>query len=411
MENVVDRFVRYVQVNTQSDASQTCCPTTAGQMALAEIIKQELIAMELADVSLDENGYLMAKLPSNIAQPHTVPAIGFIAHLDTAPDASGENVKPQLVENYQGGDIALGVGDEVISPAHYPELHNLIGCNLITTDGTTLLGADNKAGVAEILTAIEGLKHSDVPHGDICIGFTPDEEIGRGADRFDVAKFGAQWAYTIDGGPVGELQFENFCAASAKIEFKGISVHPGTAKDKLINALNMACDFHSRIPRDEMPETSEGYEGFYHLNSQSGSITQAELRYILRDFSPEGLEARKAHIRTVADHIQMIYPKGVVTVSIDDSYMNMQVEVEKHPHIIELAKAAMTQADVEPRIVPIRGGTDGARLSFMGLPCPNVFTGGYNFHGIHEFITIEGMNKAVEVIQNIATATAKQYLK
>ncbi|WP_087017484.1 peptidase T [Thaumasiovibrio subtropicus] len=410
MEKLLSRFLRYIQVDTQSDAALSCCPSTPGQMNLANLIKEELLALGLEEVSLDENGYLIAKLPSNLPDDHpSVSPIGFIAHMDTAPDASGANVTPQLVENYQGGDIALGIGDEVLSPIRYPELHNLIGHNLITTDGTTLLGADNKAGIAEIVSAVALLKAKpELLHGDIWIGFTPDEEIGRGADKFDVESFGAEWAYTIDGGPVGELQYENFNAAAARINFKGISVHPGTAKSKLVNAQNMASDFHQMIPRDEMPETTEGYEGFYHLATQSGSVTNATLNYILRDFDAQGLATRKAYIEQCAAQIRQKFKHGEVDVLITDNYANMREQVEQYPHIIEIAKSAMEQADVEPLVKPIRGGTDGARLSYMGLPCPNVFTGGYNFHGIHEFITIEGMVKAVDVIINIATLTAER---
>ncbi|WP_413112825.1 peptidase T [Thaumasiovibrio sp. DFM-14] len=410
MDTLLSRFLTYVQIDTQSDPSELGCPSTPGQYVLAEELEDELHDLGLECISRDTNGYVMAKLPSNLPSGHKVPAIGFIAHMDTAPDASGACVMPQLVENYRGGDIALGAGDEVLSPTRYPELHNLIGDDLITTDGKTLLGADDKAGIAEIMTAISVLMaHPEIKYGDIWVCFTPDEEIGRGADYFDVARFGAEWAYTVDGGAVGELQYENFNAAGVKVRFKGVSVHPGTAKNKLVNALNMATDFHQSLPRDETPEHTEKYEGFYHLTEMSGNVTNATLSYILRDFDHDGITQRKQHIEEIANKIRRSYKHGEVSVSITDNYANMRVEIEKHPYIVDIAKQAMMLADVEPDIKPIRGGTDGARLSFMGLPCPNIFTGGYNFHGIHEFVTLQGMNKAVQVIVNIAKLTAERH--
>ncbi|WP_299018656.1 peptidase T [uncultured Photobacterium sp.] len=408
MDKLIERFLRYVSFETQSNSSVAHCPSTEGQRVLAEQIKKELIELELCDVELDENGYLTARLPSNV--DYDVPTIGFIAHMDTAPDASGKDVRPQIVENYQGGDIALGAGDEVLSPIQYPDLNKLHGHNLITTDGTTLLGADNKAGIAEIITAIAYLKeHQEIKHGEICIGFTPDEEIGRGADLFNVEKFGAKWAYTIDGGPVGELEFENFNASSADVICHGVNVHPGTAKDKMINAMNIAAQFQLMMPTEETPECTEGYEGFYHLVAMEGGVAKTELNYILRDFDGDSLERRKVFMQEKVDELNSTLEKGRVELKITDSYRNMREMVEPHPHVIELAKEAMIECDVQPIIKPIRGGTDGARLSFMDLPCPNIFTGGYNFHGLHEFITIEGMQQAVKVIVKVAENTAKKY--
>lgn len=408
MDNLIERFLQYISIDSQSNPANSQCPSTEGQLTLARYLEQELKDLGLVGVDLDSNGYLMARLPANVDYP--VPAIGFIAHMDTAPDASGKDVHPQLVENYQGGDIALGIGDEVLSPIQYPELNGLHGHNIITTDGTTLLGADNKAGIAEILTAIEYLiAHPEIKHGDICIGFTPDEEIGRGADRFDVQKFGAQWAYTVDGGPIGELEYENFNAAAATVICHGVSVHPGTAKNKLVNTMNIAARFQMMMPADETPETTEGYEGFYHLSTMTSSVARTELHYILRDFDQEGLACRKAFMEQQVAALNSELKKGRVELILRDNYSNMREMVEPHPHIIELAKQAMVECDVKPLIKPIRGGTDGARLSFMGLPCPNLFTGGHNFHGIHEFITLEGMEKAVEVIVKLAENTASAY--
>ncbi|KOO15729.1 peptidase T [Vibrio xuii] len=408
MNELVQRFLRYVTFDTQSNPADAGCPSSQGQMVFAEFLKQELIDMGLSNVSLDSNGYLMARLPSNV--DYDVPAIGFIAHMDTAPDASGKNVKPQIIDDYQGGDIALGKGDEILSPIQYPELHKLHGHNLITTDGTTLLGADNKAGIAEILSAIsELIANPDISHGDICVGFTPDEEIGRGANFFDVEKFGAKWAYTIDGGPVGELEFENFNATSADVICHGVNVHPGTAKGKMINSMNIAAQFQMMMPTDETPETTEGYEGFYHLKSAEMSVARSELGYIIRDFDREAQEQRKQFMVAKVAELNEKLDKGRVELVLTDSYFNMKEQVEPFPHVIELAKQAMIACDVEPQIKPIRGGTDGARLSFMGLPCPNIFTGGYNFHGIHEFISIEGMELAVKVIVTLAEKTALNY--
>ncbi|PMP07639.1 peptidase T [Vibrio breoganii] len=407
MDNLVERFLRYVSFDTQSNGANEQCPSTEGQRVLAQQIESELRELGLSDVLLDDNGYISARLPSNV--DFDVPAIGFVAHMDTAPDASGKDVKPQIVDNYQGGKIVLGDSGEVLTPSQYPDLDKLHGQSLITTDGTTLLGADNKAGIAEIITAAAYLKaNPQIQHGDICIGFTPDEEIGRGANLFDVERFGAQWAYTIDGGPVGELEYENFNAASAKVICHGVNVHPGTAKNKMVNAINMAAQFQLLMPSEETPECTEGYEGFYHLNSMTGAVAKAELSYIIRDFDRDGLESRKAFMQAQADKLNSQLTNGHVELEISDSYYNMREMVEPYPHIIDIAKQAMIDCDVEPNIKPIRGGTDGARLSFMGLPCPNIFTGGYNFHGIHEFVSIDGMKQAVKVIVKIAENTAKR---
>ncbi|MDX2319567.1 MAG: peptidase T [Moritella sp.] len=407
MTTLVERFLRYVSFDTQSDHTLGCCPSTKGQGILALQLQQELTALQLDDVKLDDNGYLTARLPSNTST--SIPAIGFIAHMDTAPDASGKDVKPQIIKNYQGGDISLGHG-EVLSPAMYPELNQLHGDTLITTDGSTLLGADNKAGIAEIITAISYLKaNPDIKHGDICIGFTPDEEIGRGADLFDVASFNAQWAYTIDGGPVGELEFENFNASAANVVCHGVNVHPGSAKGKMVNSMGIAAQFQALMPANETPERTEGYEGFYHLNSMQTSVAKTTLNYIIRDFEQTGLAQRKAFMQQKVKEFNIELGCERVELAISDSYNNMREMVEPHAHIIDIAKQAMIECDVQPDIKPIRGGTDGARLSFMGLPCPNIFTGGYNFHGIHEFITVEGMEKSVKVIVRLAALTAQKY--
>ncbi|MFA0230655.1 peptidase T, partial [Vibrio sp. 10N.261.45.A7] len=359
MEKLVERFLNYVTFDTKSDPSNQQCPSSPGQITFAEALKSELVALDLVDVSLDENGYLMAKLPSNV--DFDVPTIGFVAHMDTAPDASGANVKPQVIKDYRGGTIELGTSGESLNPSQYPDLDSLHGHDLITTDGTTLLGADNKAGIAEIISAIAYLKaNPDIKHGDICIGFTPDEEIGRGANLFDVEKFGAEWAYTIDGGPVGELEFENFNATSADVICHGVNVHPGTAKGKMVNSMNIAAQFQLMMPAQETPECTEGYEGFYHLKSAEMGVARSELGYIIRDFEREGVEARKAFMQQKVDELNERLEKGRVELVLTDSYFNMKEMVEPHQHIIELAKEAMIECDVEPMIKPIRGGTDGA---------------------------------------------------
>lgn len=407
MNNLLDRFLNYVSFDTQSKPGVRQVPSTEGQLKLARVLQSELTALGLEQVTLSEHGCVMATLPANVDWP--VPTIGFISHMDIAPDASGKNVNPQIVENYRGGDIALGVGDEILSPVMFPVLHQLLGQTLITTDGKTLLGADDKSGIAEIMTALARLKQSDVPHGEIRVAFTPDEEVGKGAQHFDVAAFDAEWAYTVDGGGVGELECENFNAASVSIKINGNNVHPGSAKGVMVNALWLANRIHALLPAAEVPELTEGYEGFYHLVSMKGSVEKAEMHYIVRDFSREGFEARKKRIMDIAKQVgQGLHPECYIEVTLDDTYYNMRDEVAKHPHIVALARQAMRDLDIEPIERPIRGGTDGAQLSFRGLPCPNLFTGGYNFHGKHEFITLEGMEKAVAVIMRIAELTAER---
>lgn len=407
MDKLLDRFFNYVSFDTQAKANVKSVPSTEGQRKLALALQHELQTLGFSHVSLSEHGCVMATLPANVSWP--VPTIGFIAHLDTSPDFSGKNVNPQIVENYRGGDIALGMGDEVLSPVMFPILHQLLGHTLITTDGKTLLGADDKAGIAEIITAMVRLKCSNVPHGDIRIAFTPDEEVGKGARFFNVDEFNAQWAYTVDGGGVGELEFENFNAASVTIKIVGNNVHPGSAKGVMVNALSLATRFHQELPVDETPENTEGYEGFYHLQSIKGTVERAEMHYIVRDFNRDGFEARKKNMVDIAKRVgKGLHRDCYIEIIIDDSYYNMREHIIKHPHIIEIAQQAMQDCDITPIMKPIRGGTDGAQLSFLGLPCPNIFTGGYNYHGKHEFITLEGMEKAVAVIMRIAELTAKR---
>ncbi|AKP35168.1 peptidase T [Yersinia aleksiciae] len=407
MDKLLDRFFNYVSFDTQAKANVKSVPSTEGQRKLAQALQHELQALGFSQVSLSDHGCVMATLPANVSWP--VPTIGFIAHLDTSPDFSGKNVNPQILENYRGGDIALGMGDEVLSPVMFPILHQLLGHTLITTDGKTLLGADDKAGIAEIITAMVRLRHTNVPHGDIRIAFTPDEEVGKGARFFNVEEFDAQWAYTVDGGGVGELEFENFNAASVTIKIVGNNVHPGSAKGVMVNALSLATRFHQELPADETPEHTEGYEGFYHLQSIKGTVERAEMHYIVRDFNRDGFEARKKNMVDIAKRVgKGLHRDCYIEIIMDDSYYNMREHIIKHPHIIELAQQAMRDCDITPIMKPIRGGTDGAQLSFLGLPCPNIFTGGYNYHGKHEFITLEGMEKAVAVIMRIAELTAKR---
>jgi len=407
MNKLLDRFFHYISFDTQSKPNIRHIPSTTGQMELAQLLRDELTALGLEQVSLNDKGCVMATLPSNVDWP--VPVIGFISHLDTSPDFTAKHVKPQILENYRGGDIALGNGEEFLSPVMFPVLHRLIGHTIITTDGKTLLGADDKSGIAEIITAIATLKSTDLPHGPLRIAFTPDEEIGKGAQYFDVAAFNADWAYTIDGGGIGELECENFNAASAKIKIVGNNVHPSQAKGVMVNAMSLATRFHQELPADETPETTEGYQGFYHLTSMKGTVEKAELHYIVRDFDTEGFIARKQKLVQIAQKVgEGLHPACYIDVTIDDQYYNMRDEIAKHPHIIELAEQAMKASGIEPIRKPIRGGTDGAQLSFRGLPCPNLFTGGYNFHGKHEFTTQEGMESAVKVIVNIATLAAEQ---
>lgn len=406
---VIDRFLKYVTFDTQSDENTGVTPSTAKQMVFAKYLQQELQELGLEEISLDENGYLFATLPANIDRP--VPVIGFIAHMDTSPDMSGENVKPRIVENYDGTDIVLCNKENIVlSPSQFPELLDHKGEDIIVTDGHTLLGADDKAGIAEIVSAVAYLKeHPEIKHGKIRIGFNPDEEIGLGAHKFDVEKFGAKWAYTMDGGEVGELEFENFNAAAAKIVIKGRNVHPGYAKNKMINSMLVANEFMSMLPADETPATTEGYEGFYHLVGMKGEVEQSELSYIIRDHDREKFESRKAFVAGCANKINAKYGSEIVAVELKDQYYNMRQEVEPLMHIIDIAFGAMKEAGVEPKVKAIRGGTDGAQLSFKGLPCPNIFAGGLNFHGRYEFVPVQSIEKAVKVIVKIAELTANRY--
>ncbi|NMP26948.1 peptidase T [Rahnella sp. SAP-1] len=405
MDKLLDRFFHYISFDTQSKANVKSTPSSEGQVKLAQSLRDELVALGFEQVTLSNKGCVMASIPATASWP--VPVIGFISHLDTAPDFTARHVNAQIVENYRGGDIALGHGEEILSPVMFPVLHQLLGQTLITTDGKTLLGADDKAGIAEIITAMVRLRNSDIPHGEIRLAFTPDEEIGKGAQSFDIKAFAAQWAYTVDGGGVGELEFENFNAASATIKIVGNNVHPGSAKGVMVNALSLATRFHESLPPDETPEKTDGYQGFYHLTSIKGNVERAEMHYILRDFDKTQFEARKQKIIDVAQAVgKGLHRDCYIEVTLDDHYYNMREQVMKHPHIIEIAQQAMKDCDIEPILKPIRGGTDGAQLSFRGLPCPNIFTGGYNFHGKHEFITLEGMESAVAVIMRIVELTA-----
>lgn len=407
MSKVVERFLNYVKYDTKSDDSSNTVPTTPGQLVLAEDIAKELIEIGMEDVSVDDNGYVMATLPGNINQE--APTIGFIAHMDTSPDMSGENVKPQLVENYDGNDIILNsVKNIILSPKDFPDLKNYIGKTLITTDGTTLLGADNKAGVAEIITAMEYLiKNPQIPHGTVKVGFTPDEEVGRGADHFDVEKFGADFAYTVDGGPIGELEYENFNAAGVRITVNGRNVHPGSAKDKMINSMEIAMELNAMLPQNQKPQYTEKYEGFFHLIHINGSVESTSIQYIIRDHSKEKFEHKKEVMNKVVDFLNTKYGNNTVTLVMKDQYYNMKEKILPVMHIVNTAKSAMEEVGVYPDIQPVRGGTDGARLSYMGLPCPNIFTGGHNYHGKYEYIPIFAMEKAVEVIVKIIELYSK----
>ncbi|MFR3911298.1 MAG: peptidase T [Clostridium paraputrificum] len=399
-EELLERFSRYVKVNTKSDERSETTPSTACQLDLARILKDECEKMGLTEVTLDDNGYVMATLPSNIKEE--APVIGFIAHMDTSPDFKGEGVNPQIVE-YNGGNIYLNKDINIyLSESSYPVLKNLIGETIITTDGTTLLGADDKNGIAEIMTAMSYLiKHPEISHGKIRIAFTPDEEVGRGADFFDVEKFGADFAYTIDGGALGELECENFNASSAIVKVNGSNIHPGYAKDKMKNSILIAYEFHNELPQNESPQHTSGYEGFYHLNDIEGSVESTTLTYILRDFETEGINNRKNKLKSIEEKLNSKYGDGTVEVILKDQYKNMKEVIDKYPEVMERAKKAMEALDIVPELVPIRGGTDGSRLSFMGLPCPNIFTGGYNFHGKYEFTVISYMELACKTIIEI----------
>ena len=400
MEKILDRFLRYVSVDTQSNEESESQPSTAKQLNLLKMLRDELQAMGV-EATLDEYGYVMASIPANIDKK--VPAVGFIAHVDTAPDASGADIKPQIVRNYDGGAIDLkGVPGLQLKPEEFPEMLHYVGQTLITTDGTTLLGADDKAGVAEIMNAVQYIvEHPEFKHGPIKVGFTPDEEIGRGVVKFDVKRFGADYGYTMDGGEIGELEFENFNAASAKIHIQGCNVHPGYAKGKMRNAILIGQEFNAMLPVMARPEYTEGYEGFFHLISFKGSVEEADFAYIIRDHDRAKFEARKEMVQKVADFINSKYGEGTVTLVLKDQYYNMREQVEPHYHIIDKAVKAMEMAGVKAKIQPIRGGTDGANLSFKGLPCPNIFAGGLNFHGKMEFLPLESMEKASEVVLNI----------
>ena len=400
-KQVVERFLRYVKYDTASSVTSGSTPSSKGQMEFAKVLADELIAIGLEEVEVDGFGYVYATLPANGIENAQV--VGFISHMDTSPEYSGANVSPRIVGNYDGGDISLNNEKNIVlSPDTFPELKKYVGQDLIVTDGTTLLGADDKAGLAEIITAMEYLvNQNDVKHGKVRIGFTPDEEIGEGADHFDVNKFGAQFAYTIDGGEVGELEYENFNAIGAKISVQGSSVHPGYAKGKMKNAVLIANHYISCLPADDVPENSEGYEGFYHITRIYGSVEHTEIEMIIRDFTIEGVLKRKINLLQVADKVNELFGEGTVKVTLTDQYFNMREKIEPVKYIVDLAEAAMIESGILPKIVPIRGGTDGARLSYMGLPCPNIFAGGHNFHGKYEYVPTRSMAKACEVIVKI----------
>ena len=406
---LVERFLEYVKFDTQSDELTNMTPSTPGQMVFAEYLKKQLEELGLKDITLDANGYLMATLPSNLPVGVSVPTVGFIAHLDTSPDMSGKHVNPRIVKAYPGGDIVLNEADNVVlSPGQFPELNNYVGQDLIVTDGTTLLGADDKAGIAEIVSAVDYLlQHPEIKHGDVRIAFNPDEEIGQGAHKFDVKLFGADWAYTMDGGEVGELEYENFNAAVARVSFAGRNVHPGYAKHKMINSMRIANQFVIMLPRWETPEHTEDYEGFYHLVSMEGTVEKTVLTYIIRDHDRDRFERRKKELEHLARKINHEFP-ACCSLEIKDQYYNMREKIEPVKYIVDIAEEAMRVADVTPKVQPIRGGTDGAQLSFKGLPCPNIFAGGLNFHGRYEFVPIPSMEKAQQVIVEIVKLVGKK---
>lgn len=412
MQHIIDRFISYVTIDTESDPNSNTTPSTAKQWDLANKLVEELKAIGLEDVTIDENAYIMATLPSNV--DHEVPTIGFVSHFDTTPDFTGANIKPQIVKNYDGGDIILNKEQNIVlSPNYFKDLLQYKGQTIITTDGTTLLGADDKAGITEIVTAMEYLiQHPEIKHGKIRVGFTPDEEIGRGAHKFDVKKFNADWAYTMDGSQIGELEYENFNAAGAKITFKGKSVHPGYAKGKMINSMLIANKFLSKLPKDEVPERTKGYEGFFHVHHLNGTIEETTLELIIRDHDKNKFEKRKKLVEKITKKINKKFAaqfgEDIATAEIKDQYYNMKEKVEPVMHIVDIAEKAMKLLGIKPIIKPIRGGTDGCQLSYMGLPCPNIFAGGHNFHGKYEYVPVESMQKAVEVIVKIAELTAEK---
>lgn len=410
MQHIIDRFISYVTIDTESDPNSQTTPSTEKQWNLANKLVEELKSIGLSEVTIDDKAYIMATLPSNV--DHEVPTIGFVSHFDTSPDFSGANIKPQIIENYDGKDIVLNAEKNIVlSPNYFKDLLQYKGQTIITTDGTTLLGADDKAGITEIVSAMEYLiQHPEIKHGKIRIGFTPDEEIGRGAHHFDVEKFGAQWAYTMDGSQIGELEYENFNAAGAKITFKGKSVHPGYAKGKMINSMLIANDFINELPKGETPQETKGYEGFFHVHHITGSIEETVLELIIRDHNKIKFEKRKDLIGKIAKKINKKFAKqfgeDIVTAVVKDQYYNMKEKVLPVKHIVDIAEKAMRELDIKPIIKPIRGGTDGSQLSFMGLPCPNIFAGGHNFHGKYEYVPAESIQKATDVIVKIAELTA-----
>ncbi len=409
MESVLDKFLRYISVDTASDPESESQPSTQKQLDLSRMLVKELKEMGINDVALDEFGYVMATIPSNLPAGSKAPRLGFIAHVDSAPDASGANIKPQIIKNYDGGDIVINKEKNmVLSVSDFPELPDYKGQTIVTTDGTTLLGADDKAGIAEIMTAAEYVMNNpSFMHGEIKIGFTPDEEIGRGVDKFDVARFGADYAYTLDGGQIGELEYENFNAASAKVYIQGRNIHPGYAKNKMVNAIILASEFNDLLPVDQRPEFTQNYEGFFHIIRFDGTVEQAMIQYIIRDHDMDKFGEKKNLIEECITFMNMKHGEGTFRLELKDQYYNMRKEVEPHYHIIEKAVKAMEMANVVPAIKPIRGGTDGARLSFMGLPCPNIFAGGHNFHGKYEYVPVESMEKAKDVVLNLISLYAK----
>lgn len=409
MQKITERFIKYISIDTQSDEENEDFPSTEKQWDLAKVLVEDLNAIGMQDVTLDENCYVMATLPSNV--DHRVPVIGFISHIDTSPDYSGTNVKPQIHKNYDGGDIVLNSEDNIVlSPDYFEDLLLYKGQTLITTDGTTLLGADDKAGITEIITAMEYLiEHPEIKHGKIRIAFTPDEEVGKGAHKFDVEKFGAEWAYTMDGSQVGELEYENFNAAGAKVIVNGKIVHPGYAKGKMINSMLIANEFIAALPKNEIPQETEGYEGFFHLTAMKGEVEKTELQYIIRDHDMKLFEKRKSDFQNAANTINKKLSDDLIQVEIKDQYYNMREKVEPVMHIVDIAEEAMKDLGIKPLIKAIRGGTDGSQLSYKGLPCPNIFAGGHNFHGRYEYVPVESMQKATDVIVKIVEKTALKH--